>query len=308
MAQIHEESTRGGIHSDARARQTAAGAIMRSWPRADDFYDKGNCTTVYSTVVLEGGAGRSRSPCARGRGRLATLQPTLKGGMDESPAQTWRAWLLGRLLPAWAQSHAAEEAQQCCAVCLEPISEPSQSGSQCCQHRFHAQCLQQWQAQGVASDNGCPTCRRGGAGTLPSTLPSAARDLSEEPGSSGRAAWLWSWLTLAMVPWPTSQSTTPEWDPAHGIGDWEARLAALHAADDAEAESSEEDDEDSVSDDAEDFEEQFAEGAAGGCQWCKVKDAEHDCPHCGEGGFGLMAECSCPDGFHCGGQEEGDDD
>ena len=92
MAQIHEESTRGGIHSDARARQTAAGAIMRSWPRADDFYDKGNCTTVYSTVVLEGGAGRSRSPCARGRGRLATLQPTLKGGMDESPAQTWRAW------------------------------------------------------------------------------------------------------------------------------------------------------------------------------------------------------------------------
>ena len=100
-----------------------------------------------------------------------------------------------------------------------------------------------------------------------------------------------------MVPWPTSQSTTPEWDPAHGIGDWEARLAALHAADDAEAESSEEDDEDSVSDDAEDFEEQFAEGAAGGCQWCKVKDAEHDCPHCGEGGFGLMAECSCPDGF-----------
>ena len=218
---------------------------------------------------------------------------------DASP--TWRAWLLERLRLAWAQPRAEEPQPPCCAVCLEPISEPSQLGSQHCEHRFHTQCLQRWQAQGVVSDNGCPTCRRrGGTETLPSELS------EEEPAPSGRAAWLWSWLTLAMVPWPTSRSTTPQWDPARGIGDWEARLAALHAADDAEAdaESSEEDDEDSVADDAEDYEEQFAEGAAGGCQWCAVKDAEHDCPHCGEGGFGLMAECSCPDGFHCGGDDD----
>ena len=43
------------------------------------------------------------------------------------------------------------------------------------------------------------------------------------------------------------------------------------------------------------------EGAKGGCENCALGDNEHDCPFCGEGGFGAMAECACPNGFHCGG-------
>jgi len=36
------------------------------------------------------------------------------------------------------------------------------------------------------------------------------------------------------------------------------------------------------------------------CSGCRRQDREHDCPFCGEGGFGGWAECNCADGFHMG--------
>ena len=56
------------------------------------------------------------------------------------------------------------------------------------------------------------------------------------------------------------------------------------------------------------LEEQLREGAAAGCRWCRRGDNEHDCPFCGEGGFGGWAECSCSNGFHCGGDDDDDDE
>ena len=53
--------------------------------------------------------------------------------------------------------------------------------------------------------------------------------------------------------------------------------------------------------------EQMREGAAAGCRGCRKKNVDHDCPHCGEGGWAGWAECSCPDGFHAGGGEEDDE-
>ena len=52
--------------------------------------------------------------------------------------------------------------------------------------------------------------------------------------------------------------------------------------------------------------EQMREGAAAGCQYCRRRISGHDCPRCGEGGWGQWAECACENGFHAGGDSDND--
>lgn len=91
----------------------------------------------------------------------------------------------------------------------------------------------------------------------------AGSDAAEAEESSSHittgATWLWSWVTLMMVPWvkketPTRASPTPpaadEWDPSRGVGDWQSRLAAYNEwadkqqAGGSDGSSSDDDDED----------------------------------------------------------------
>ena len=72
--------------------------------------------------------------------------------------------------------------------------------------------------------------------------PSSSDAPAQPPEPSTRAS-AWHWLLL-LVPWPIRQPAAPDWDPSNGVGDWQARLAVLHAADSRGAEEEEEDDDD----------------------------------------------------------------
>ena len=71
-----------------------------------------------------------------------------------------------------------------------------------------------------------------------------ASDLVPEAQSIRASAWSWLSFALLLVPWPHRQPASPDWDPSNGVGDWQARLAALRAADNDDGGPDDDDDDD----------------------------------------------------------------
>ena len=137
---------------------------------------------------------------------------------------TWRAWIFGQPAPP-------NSGTPSCPVCLEALSDPTQYGSNECSHSFHEECIKRWQAEGTS--DGCPTCRGGAQAVRSESAAPRVDEDNSQHSTTVRGAWLWSWLTLMILPWPTRSTAErePEWDASRGIGDWKARLAKLQAAD-----------------------------------------------------------------------------